>query len=369
VQPLVSVVVAVHNVARYLPQCIDSLISQTLREVEVILVNDRSTDNSLDILLDYQARHPDTVVVIDSPTHRRQGGAWNLGIRQARGEYVSFVGGDDWVDETTFEKLYAKAVATNSDLVRAFVDEFNEIPGELGHSETGNVEIADDLEGRPLTDADRESLLVNGAVWCQLLRRALFVENDLWFPEHLAAQDNFVNKLMLFYVERFAIVREHLYHYRIHSNSTMNTRNAPWRFDRLRIECMVLDEVETRGLGGRLDDALEYQFVRMYFWNTIQLWEKRSDGAFPREVLREMQSEMKRRTPHFRSNVYYRREFSRRDRLLIDIVLVSPEAYRVVAYLFRRSDRVVQYLVRMLRKNDTIYAAIRGIYRRLHGTT
>ena len=74
-QPLVSVVVAVHNVARYLPQCLDSLTSQTLREIEVILVNDRSTDNSLDILLDYEVRHPDTVVVIDSPTHRRQGGA------------------------------------------------------------------------------------------------------------------------------------------------------------------------------------------------------------------------------------------------------------------------------------------------------
>ena len=125
------------------------------------------------------------------------------------------MGGDDWVEETTFQKLYAKAVATNSDLVRAFVDEFNEIPGELGHSQTETFEIADGLEGRPLTDGDRESILVNGAVWFQLFRRALFLENELWFPEHLAAQDNYVNKLILFYVQRFAIVREHLYHYRI----------------------------------------------------------------------------------------------------------------------------------------------------------
>ena len=130
---------------------------------------------------------------------------------------------------------------------------------------------------------------------------------------------------------------------------------------------MVLDDVEARGLSGRLTEALEYQFMRMYFWNTIQLWEKRSDGEFPLGVLREMQSEIRRRIPHFRSNTYYRREFSRRDRLLIDIVLVSPKAYRVVAKLFRQSDRGVQYMVRVLRKNGTVYAAIRGIYRRLHG--
>jgi glycosyltransferase involved in cell wall biosynthesis len=371
VKPLVSVVVPVYNGAVHLPECLDSLVAQTLHEIEIILVNDRSTDGSLDILLEYGSRHPERIVVIDSPVNRRQGGARNLGIRAARADHIGFVDQDDWVDATMFQKMHAKAQATDSDLVRCFVDEFNEIPGELGHQRREISESVLSVEGRPLNDTDREALLLYGGsaggVWSELFRRSIFFDNNLFFPEHLVYDDNYVQKLTPFFVERCAFVKEYLYHYRIHETSGMNVRNAPWILDRLRIECLVLDDIAERGLDGRLTDALEHSFMRMYLWNTLQLWEKRSDGDFPVAVLREMRTEVRRRMPHFRTNPYYRRHFSRRARLLIATIMLSPEAYIKVNRLFRAADRASTRLVRALRSNPTIYVSIRAIYRRLVG--
>ena len=370
-KPLVSVVVPVYNGARHLPQCLDSLVSQTLREIEIILVNDRSTDGSLGILLDYASRNPDRIVVIDSPENRRQGGARNLGIKAARAEYVGFADQDDWVEATMYQKMYAKAVATDSDLVRCFVEEFNEIPGEQGLRRIEISEPALSVEGRVLSDRDRETLLMYGGIagsfWSELFRRSVFLDNDLFFPEHLVYDDNYMDKLVLFYVDRCAFVKEYLYHYRIHENSADNMRNAPWLFDRLRIECMVLDDVAARGLNGRLTDALEHFFMKTYFWNTMLLWEKRSDGDFPVEVLRQMRLEVLRRTPGFRSNKFYRQHFTWRARFLMDVAMRSPVAYPMVGKVFRLEDRVVGLLVRALRKSPAVYRGTRAIYRRLHG--
>jgi len=370
-KPLVSVVVPVYNGERHLPQCLDSLVSQTLREIEIILVNDRSTDGSLDILLDYASRYPETVVVIDSPVNRRQGGARTLGIKAARAEYVGFADQDDWVDATMFQKMHAKAVATDSDLVRCFVEEFNEIPGEQGHRLISITEPALSVEGRVLNDRDRETLLMYGGIagsfWSELFRRSVFIDNDLFFPEHLVYDDNYIDKLVLFYVERCAFVKEYLYHYRVHGNSGSNMRNAPWLFDRLRVECMVMDDVAARGLDGRLTDVLEHLFMAMYFWNTIQFWEKRSDGDFPVDVLREMRLEVRRRIPRFRANKFYRQHFNWRARFLIDVAMWSPAAYLVVRRLFIPVDWVVGQVFRILGKHPVAYRGARAIYRGLHG--
>ncbi|MDR0542585.1 MAG: glycosyltransferase, partial [Dysgonamonadaceae bacterium] len=86
----ISVIVPVYNVAKLLPRCIDSLLGQTLQDIEIILIDDASTDNSLEICRKYEAKYPARIRVIASPENRRQGGARNLGIEAATGEYIGF---------------------------------------------------------------------------------------------------------------------------------------------------------------------------------------------------------------------------------------------------------------------------------------
>ena len=114
--PEVSIIVPVYNVNMYLSKCLDSLLNQTFRNIEIICFNDASTDNSLDILNAY-AKNDSRVKIIDSPINVRQGEGRNRGIHEAKGRYIAFVDSDDWVSENFIEKLYSTAITTQSDIV------------------------------------------------------------------------------------------------------------------------------------------------------------------------------------------------------------------------------------------------------------
>ena len=113
--PKVSIIIPVYNVAEYLRQCLDSIIHQTLKEIEIICVNDGSTDNSLDILQEY-ASH-DSRISIYSSVHVGTGKCRNCALEVVKGEYIGFVDPDDWVEEEYFEKLYNAGSSVSSDIV------------------------------------------------------------------------------------------------------------------------------------------------------------------------------------------------------------------------------------------------------------
>ena len=107
--PKLSVIVPVYNAKDKLPRCLDSLLAQTLSDIEFILVNDASTDGSYDILLDYEKQSPERIIVIDCEVNRRAGGARNTGLDMASGDYIGFVDSDDYILPDMFECLYNKA--------------------------------------------------------------------------------------------------------------------------------------------------------------------------------------------------------------------------------------------------------------------
>lgn len=123
---LVSVLVPVYNTSEYLRKCLDSLVNQTLKEIEIICVNDGSTDNSLEILEEYKAKDSRVVIV-----NKKNGGlpsARNAGIDNAKGEYLGFVDSDDYVELTMFETLYKAAKKRNSEVVVCGSEIFPEDP-------------------------------------------------------------------------------------------------------------------------------------------------------------------------------------------------------------------------------------------------
>ena len=114
-----SVIVPVYNMAAEgkLQYCMDSLVNQTIDDYEIIAVDDASTDNSLEILKDYERKHPEKVRVITYPVNRRQGGAKNEGLKAAKGDWIGFIDSDDWVTPDYYEKLLARAAQTGADMV------------------------------------------------------------------------------------------------------------------------------------------------------------------------------------------------------------------------------------------------------------
>lgn len=124
--PHVSILIPIYNVEKYLPRCLDSLLNQTLTDIEIICVNDGSIDNSLKLLKQYQAQD-NRIIIVD----KKNGGlpsARNAGLDRARGEYVGFVDSDDYVEPSMFETLYKTAKKENSEVVICGAQIFPETP-------------------------------------------------------------------------------------------------------------------------------------------------------------------------------------------------------------------------------------------------
>lgn len=112
----ISVIVPVYNVENYLRECLESIINQTLKEIEILCIDDCSTDNSYSILEEY-AKKDNRIILIKNLENKGGGYNRNIGIKEARGEYISFIDSDDYVLKDYLENLYNTAKKYNSDIV------------------------------------------------------------------------------------------------------------------------------------------------------------------------------------------------------------------------------------------------------------
>ena len=168
----VSIIMPVYNVERYLRGCLDSVTSQTLKEVEIIVVNDGSTDNSLSILQEYERKFPDQMRVFTTE-NRGVSHARNYGLRHASGEFVLFVDSDDFIEEDMCEKLYQKAVQDGNDIVvcgRYNVYE-REAIGQVIRKPTGTHLINRNFK---LAEHKYELAHISPFPWDKLFRRSLW---------------------------------------------------------------------------------------------------------------------------------------------------------------------------------------------------
>jgi glycosyltransferase involved in cell wall biosynthesis len=114
----VSIIIPVYNSEKYLERCLDSLISQTIDDIEIILIDDKSTDKSYNIMKKYQEKEPRKIKLIKNPENMGPGAARNLGLSIATGEYIGFVDSDDYIDEDMYQKLYEAGEREQADIAR-----------------------------------------------------------------------------------------------------------------------------------------------------------------------------------------------------------------------------------------------------------
>ena len=173
--PSVSILVPICNVEKYLAQCLDSLVNQTLREIEIICINDGSTDNSLSIIKEFASKD-NRIVVIDKP-NSGYGDSMNCGLSIAKGEYIGIVESDDFVDETMFEKLYQLTDNGSIDIVRSNYYKYWDTKGDAEFFEAGISQY-----NKVISVADEPGLfLIPPAIWSAIYRKGFLLENDIRF--------------------------------------------------------------------------------------------------------------------------------------------------------------------------------------------
>jgi len=214
----VSVIVPVYNVEKYLDECLSSLAHQTISEIEIIVVNDGTKDNSQLIIDQYVNQYPTKFVSLIK-ANGGLGDARNYGIPYAKGEYIGFIDSDDVVDVTMFEKLYDSAIEHDSDLVvcdlEYFYDSSTDKLYKQGFVPIDNASMTKSLFLSPLF------------AWNKLYRRTLFIESGLKYPLGLWYEDIPVSVPFFTMAKRISVVNESLVHYRQRTTSIMGSVDNP----------------------------------------------------------------------------------------------------------------------------------------------
>lgn len=208
--PRLSAIVAVYNVQEYITKCADSLVNQSVQHMEIIFVNDGSTDNSLSILREYEKKYS-FVRVVD----KENGGlssARNAGLKEAQGEYICFIDGDDFIKLDMFEKLLSRAEETKADMVICKYIIYEE---DTKHEEP----IAFNFERKGCVDnitALRyylEERGISGFAWNKLYKKSLFTSYDISYPMGRLYEDIYVTAALLYHASSIAFLDEGLYYY------------------------------------------------------------------------------------------------------------------------------------------------------------
>lgn len=248
----VSVIVPVYNVENYLEECLDSICNQTLSNIEIICVNDGSTDNSLNILNDY-AKKDDRIRIISQP-NQGLAASRNNGLKEASGKYIYFIDSDDYIDLTCLEKLVGNALSNDSDVVLfkfQMVDDFKNLHKRGVAFKIDDIFGEIDYDNFTFTYRDVKKHVMNSAfsACLKLYRREFFDSYE--FPVGLSFEDVPVHVEVMLNA-KMSFVPEFLYNYRSNPTSILNsTANG---FDIFRVIDMVEDYLSDHGHYDELED-------------------------------------------------------------------------------------------------------------------
>ncbi len=291
--PKISVIVPVYNMERYLHQCLDSIVNQTLHDLEIICVNDGSSDNSRPILQEYASK--DSRITIIDQSNQGLSSARNNALDVARGEYIAFVDSDDWLKLNAFESLWNQADADQVDILMFQSDLYFEKTREVQFYAYTDFEsiIPDCINKKCFTYNDFSSnwdiLWKLPVMACTTLWRREFIEYyRLRFPIGLCFEDNLFFIKAFFQAQRVGIREENFYYYRQHSESITGKRDR--HFDSLCNIILLEAEFIFRTIQ---DESLKRNFLsqclinQIYwdFWNTSKENKKRSYDVVKRTML------------------------------------------------------------------------------------
>lgn len=300
----VSVILPVYGVAQYIVKCTESLLAQTLDDMEFLYVDDHGPDNSIELVKQTIAGHPrENQFRFLKPEHNMGAGmARNFAIPQAQGEYIAFVDSDDWVEPTMFEELYNEAKRQNNvDLCycQASKDFLDGQPSEI----LRNPEV----EPGEFTHNKRVHFLSNyvSYFWTIIYRREQIEANAIRYPEERSADDSYFVACNLLTAKTIARVDKPFYHYLIRPGSVVTTKNNTKYQKRLAVFGHLMEYAKKHNVYNEYKAEIDYIYLKKgcfssvlnYFYNTAEP---------KREVLAEIMAELDKQIPDYKANSYYR---------------------------------------------------------------
>lgn len=287
--PKVSVIVPVYNVEKYLDRCLDSLVNQTLQEIEIIVINDSTPDQSQIIIDKYMNLYPNKVFSYIKPN----GGlsdARNYGMSKMKGDYFGFVDGDDYVEYSMFEKLYERATQEEADVTTC--DFYWTYPNRLQRATDG-----------PYTN-ERELLTkMMPTVWNKLYKKSWFDSLDIKFPVGLRYEDSSFSIRLAPFIRKLAYVNEPLVYYVQRQDSITYTQNSKVG-DMLTVFNDIFEFYQKHNLYDQYQSELEYLTLKYFLGSSFLRAAQIQDKNTRKAILKEGWDLLNKRFPMWRKNQY-----------------------------------------------------------------
>lgn len=325
----VSVIVAMYNSAKFLEKCVSSLVNQTLSGVEVILVNDCSPDNSLELAQQFKKEYPELIKIVNHEVNLRAGAARNNGLSVSTGKYVWFVDADDWLDPTALEKAYYTAEKNHSDVVSV---DYYEIASESDEPSVLQEGVSDTCCGLMDKKKRNEYIVTCKGGFSKLIRREFLINNGLYYPEGILFEDNGIVPLIGAVAIRVDTIHEGLYYYRVgNANSQTNVvRSDAVMNDRMKAMDYFLEKIRELDMEKELHDGAEYFFVFIYFASIVRFY-IRGNCNISYKTFRKMKKTTHKEFPKYRKNEYIKTIFPRTTK----IALIAAEIGWIPVKLLR----------------------------------
>ena len=308
----VSVIVPVYNVEDYIEKCLNSLVNQTLEDIEIIIVNDGSKDNSENIIKSFLSRYPQKIKYLE----KENGGlssARNYGIPYATGEYIAFLDSDDYVELDTYENMYNLAKKENSDMVECnFIWEYpQKIKIDIGKKYSGKHEMIEKIRV---------------VAWNKLIKRQVIEKSKIQFPKGYRYEDVEFTYKLIPYLENISFI-----HYIQRQNSISNMQN-----ERTKEIFVVLNNVikyyKELEIYEEYKDELEYVYTRYLLCSSLLRMVKIKEKKTRKEILNLTWENLNKNFPKWKKNKILNKNKSMKDKY---IKSVNKFTYKIYCFIFR----------------------------------
>lgn len=286
----ISAIVPVYNSEKYLETCLNSLLNQTLREIEVIIVNDGSTDSSQEIIDKYVRDYP-LIFKNFLQSNSGQASARNLGLKHATGEFISFVDSDDYLELNAYEKAYNFSTLNKLDIVCFnFFEEIDNVKKISSYYKFKNY------------PNDIKYILNETSPVNKIIRTSLIKENHITFMENYIYEDlELIPKLAL-YTNKIGFMNDCLYNYVIHKNSTMRQEKYNSKLDSIYF---ITTSLKKSFENTKYAKELEYIFIEHLLHGAVLRYLKYPEGKKDIEKISDI---MKKDFPKWSKNIYYKKQ-------------------------------------------------------------
>ena len=334
----VSVILPVYGVAAYIEKCTQSLLNQTLQEMEFLFVDDHGPDNSIDLLKQTIKGHPrEKQFRILTPEHNLGAGmARNFAIPEAKGEYIAFVDSDDWVEPDMFETLYSEAMKhNNADL--CYSQEYKDFEDQSAET---SILCNPIVEQGEFTYDKKAYFLTHYVSYFTtfLFKRSFIEEHSVRFPDDRSADDSFFLACALMTAKSVARVDAPFYHYLIRPGSVTTTKDSVKYKKRLTVFSKLMAYAKEQGVYDGLKQELDFLYIKKGYISSLVNYV--TNALEPRkEVFTEIYQALLAEVPDYKTNIYLQK--SKAVQIVIRLCVSCPRLATPMLRFYAKRNNIV----------------------------